>query len=300
MQYLVYLLFRFVILVVSFMPFRLLYILSDINFYIFYYILRYRREVVFKNLRNSFPEKDEKEINELAVKYYKYLTDLFFESLKGMSLNESEIERRHKYINPEIVNDYLDQQQSILGVTAHYGNWEWGAFSGATQFSGKMVTFYKPINNRIIDRYMVKHRARFNCHMSSIGETYYTFKHFQNQTVTFFMVADQSPSSIKKSYWFNFLNQDTAFIHGPEAYSRLYNLPVIFIEIRRVRRGFYEIYFSLLSDNPALLPEGEITRLYAEKLEEVIKSRPVYWLWSHKRWKRTRSDIKPRKVKQAS
>ncbi|NJK95843.1 MAG: lysophospholipid acyltransferase family protein [Bacteroidales bacterium] len=189
--------------------------------------------------------------------------------------------------------------QSVLGVAAHYGNWEWGAFSGAGQFLGKMIAFYKPINNRIIDRYLVKHRARFNCHMASIGETYYTFKHFQNEVVTYFMVADQSPSNLRRSYWFNFLNQDTAFIHGPEDYSRVYNLPVVFIEIKRVKRGYYEVYFSLLTDNPASLPKGEITRLYKDKLESVIIKEPSYWLWSHRRWKRKRSDIRKLKLKEA-
>lgn len=216
-----------------------------------------------------------------------------------MTLSREELEKRHRYVNPGIVNKYLDSNKSAIGVTAHYGNWEWGAFSGATQFHGEMIAFYKPMNNKIIDRYMVEHRARFNCHLSSIGETYYTFRHYLNSVVTYFMVADQSPSNLRRSYWFNFLNQDTAFIHGPEDYSRLYNLPVIFIEIKRIKRGYYELHFSLLADNPASLPSGEITRLYAEKLESVIRKEPAYWLWSHRRWKRQRSDIRHRHLKQA-
>lgn len=299
MNYVIYILFRFLILLVSLMPFRFIYILSDLGYFIFYYVLRYRRNVVLKNLRNSFPEKSESELLSLSKKYYQYLTDIFCESLKGMSLSRKQIEKRHKYINPEVINKFLAEKRSILGVTAHYGNWEWGAFSGATQFSGSMVAFYKPINNRIIDRYMVKHRARFNCHLASIGDTYYAFRHYQNQVVAFFMVADQSPSNLRRSYWFDFLNQDTPFIHGPESYSKLYNLPVVFIEIKRVKRGYYEVHFSLLTDNPAALPDGEVTRLYAAKLESVIKRQPAYWLWSHRRWKRKRSDIRPKQKQQA-
>lgn len=275
----------------------MLYILSDISFHLFYSLLRYRKQVVFNNLRNSFPKKSDKEIKKLAVDFYRYLSDLFFESIKGMSLSKSEIERRHKYMNPEVINQFIAENRSVLGVTAHYGNWEWGAFSGATQFDGDMIAFYKPINNRIVNRFMVKHRTKFNCHMVSIGETYYTFKHYQNQAVTYFMVADQSPSNLRRSYWFDFLHQDTAFIHGPEDYSRLYNLPVVFIEIRRVKRGFYEIYFSLITDSPSELPVGEVTRLYKEKLESVITGNPAYWLWSHRRWKRKRSDIRQVKIK---
>jgi KDO2-lipid IV(A) lauroyltransferase len=299
MQYTVYILFRITIFFVSFLPFRLIYFISDITFHLLYSILKYRKKVVTDNLRKSFPEKSDEEIKKITVSFYHYLTDLFYESLKGMTLSRAELGKRHKYINPEVVNRLLAQGRSIVGVTAHYGNWEWGAFSGATQFSGEMVAFYKPMKNRIIDRYMVKHRARFNCHLSPIGETYYTFRHYREQIVTYFMVSDQSPSNLRRSYWFNFLNQDTAFIHGPEDYSRLYNLPVIFIEIRRIKRGYYEVHFSLLTENPNALPSGEITRLYAARLESIIRKSPDTWLWSHRRWKRKRSDIRHHKMKKA-
>lgn len=299
MHFIIYILFRLVILVVSVMPFRLLYLISDMAFYIFYSIIGYRKQVVRTNLKNSFPEKSDEEIQSIMVDYYHFLTDLFFESLKGMTISRKELEKRHRYINPEIINQFLEKNRSVMGVAAHYGNWEWGAFSGASQFSGEMIAFYKPMNNRIIDRYVVRHRARFNCHLAPIGETYYTFRHYLNQAVTYFMVADQSPSNLRKSYWCDFLNQDTAFIHGPEDYSRLYNLPVVFIEIRRVKRGFYEVHFSLLTENPASLPTGKVTQLYRDRLEAMIKRDPAYWLWSHRRWKRKRSDIRERKIKSA-
>lgn len=300
MQLLVYYLLRLVILLVSWMPFRLLYVLSDLTYYLLYYLIRYRRKVVFSNLGNSFPEKSPLEIKNLAKSFYHYLADLFFESLKGMSLDIKELEKRHKYINPEIINKLSAEKRSVIAVTAHYGNWEWGAFSGAIQFLGKMVTFYKPINNRFVNKYFEQHRERFNCKMISMMDTFYTFKHYKNDVVNYFMVADQSPSNLKRSYWVDFLNQDTPCIHGPENYARIYDFPVVFIEIRRVKRGFYELYFSLLTDTPSKLPEGELTRLYMEKLEAVIKRDPVYWLWSHRRWKRKRSDIRQRKSKSAA
>lgn len=296
MQSVVYILFRFVIIVASLLPFRILYFLSDITSFILCRILKYRRKVVRGNLKNSFPEKSSDEIEKLTAEFYHYLADLLFESLKGMSLSRAEIEKRHHYINPEVINRLLDQGTSVLGVMAHYGNWEWGAFSGAGNFRGKMVAFYKPMQNKIIDRYMIKHRARFNCQLSSISETYFTFRRYQNQRAVYLMVADQSPSNLRRSYWFDFLHQDTAFIHGPENYSRMYNLPVVFIEIKRIKRGYYQVYFSLLTDQPSSLAEGEITRLYKEKLETVIQREPACWLWSHRRWKRKRSDIHPRRT----
>lgn len=278
------------------MPFRVLYILSDIAYLINYYLLGYRKKIVYTNLKNSFPDKSPKEITLLAKRYYRFLTDLFFESLKGMSLTRGQVEKRHKYINPEVLNNILASNRSVICVTAHYGNWEWGAFSGANQVKSPMVVFYKPFNNKIIDKYMIKYRETFNCQMVSIGETYYTFSHYKENVVAYFMVADQSPSNLRKSYWFNFLNQDTACIHGPENYARLYNLPVVYIDIQRVKRGYYEIHFTKLTDSPLDLGEGEVTRLYMQKLEEVIKAEPSYWLWSHRRWKRKRSDIRPLKT----
>lgn len=291
MNYIVYILFRFVILIISILPFRVLYIFSDIISFIFYYILRYRRKVVLDNLKSSFPEKSEAELNKLTKRFYVFLTDIFIESLKGMAITKKDIRKRHKLINPEVISRFNNENRSVLGVTAHYGNWEWGAFSGANEFTAKMVAFYKPIKNKVIDNYMVKHRARFNCHLASISDTYFTFKRNTNEVVNYFMVADQSPSSIRKSHWVDFLNHDTPFLHGPDVYARLFNLPVVFFEIRRVKRGYYEVYFSLLTDNPASQPEGEVTRLFAKKLEEVIQREPSYWLWSHRRWKRTRLDL---------
>lgn len=295
MQTLLYYLFRSFIWLVSLIPFRLLYMLSDIAYILFYYVLQYRKGVVYNNLKNSFPQKSDDEIKALMRKFYKYLSDLFIESFKGMSLSKEQLEKRHKYINPEVINNLVASGRSVMGVTAHYGNWEWGALSGANYFNCKMVAFYKPISNKTIDRFMISHRARFNCHLAAIADTAYAFRNYQKEVVTYFMVADQSPFRLKRSYWFDFLNQDTAFLNGPEDYSKLYDLPVVFVEIRRVKRGYYEVYFSLLTDKPKTLPKGEITRLYKDKLEEVISREPAYWLWSHRRWKRNRSDIRTRK-----
>lgn len=292
MQTILYFFFRSVVWLVSITPFRVLYFFSDVTYYIFYYLLKYRKRVVFDNLKSSFPQKTSEETEVLMRRFYRFFCDLIFESLKGMSLTKKQLEARHKLVNPEVINALLADRRSVLGVTAHYGNWEWGALSGAAHFKAKMVAFYKPISNKIIDRFMISHRARFNCHLAAVGDTLFTIRHYQKEVVTYFMVADQSPSNLRRSYWFDFLNRDTPFIHGPEEYSRLYNLPVVFIDIRRVKRGYYEVYFSLLTDNPSALPKGEITRLYKDKLEEMITREPAYWLWSHRRWKRKRSDIR--------
>jgi Kdo2-lipid IVA lauroyltransferase/acyltransferase len=293
MQYIVYVLLRILILIIYFMPFRLLFIFSDFAYFIIYYIIGYRKEVVYTNLKNSFPEKTADEIEFLAKQFYRFLSDLFFESLKGMSLTLKQVELRHKYINPEVLNSILASNRSVICVAAHYGNWEWGAFSGANQVKAPMIVFYKPLSNKVIDKYMIRSRESFNCHMIPIVDTYNTFNRLKNEVGAFFMVADQSPSNMRRSYWYDFLNQDTPFLHGPEKYARLYNLPVVNIEIKRVKRGYYELYFSLLADNPLELPDGEITHRYAMKLESTIKADPTIWLWSHRRWKRTRSDIKP-------
>lgn len=290
-QYISYLLSRLFIALFAFIPFPIVYVLSDISFILFYHLVPYRKKVVFTNLRNSFPSKPEKELKAIAKRFYRFLIDLLFETLKGVTLTEKELLKRLKLVNPELLKSFFEKGQSVIAVTGHYGNWEWGALSGAIQLNYPIIGLYKEISNPFINSFVKKKRAKFQCFLVPLQETYKAFLKYQEQVVLFAMVADQSPMKLRKSYWGNFLNQDTAFIHGPELYANKFKLPVVYFDIQRKRRGFYEVCFSVLEEHPESLPEGELTRRYMKKLEEVINAEPAYWLWSHRRWKRKRSDI---------
>ncbi len=291
MQYLIYLFFLWSVYFIAIVPFWMLYAYSDLVAFVFHRIFRYRKKVIVENLKKSFPEKSDKEINTITRKTYKNLTDIVVESIKTFTMSTENISKRFKVINPEILDEYYTKGQSIIGVTGHYGNWEWGAMAGSLQIRHRAVAIYKPLSNKYIDNYIKRTRAENGTLLKSIYKTEETFKNFKNQTCIFLLVADQSPSSTKKAVWVDFLNQDTACLHGPEKYAKMYNYPVVFLSIKRVKRGNYELIAEKLIENPSKLNEGEVTKLYMNKLEQIIREKPEDWLWSHKRWKRKRSDL---------
>ena len=266
-----------------------MYLFSDFVYLILYHVIGYRRKVVFANLSKSFPEKSTVEIKELEKKFYHHLCDISLESIKGFSMSPKEIIRRHKILNPELANHFFDRKLSAISVPGHYNNWEWGSLSPGLQLKYPIVGFYKPMSNKRVDAFAKRHRAKFNTKLASIKETAVTFDELSGTLYAYIMASDQSPTNLNACYWIDFLNQDTAWLHGPEKYARKYNWPVIYVDIRKVKRGFYELELVTLTEDPASLPEGEITRLYVQYLEKSILTEPAYWLWSHRRWKHSRS-----------
>jgi Kdo2-lipid IVA lauroyltransferase/acyltransferase len=288
MQLLIYFIFLFCLLLFSILPFKVLYAFSDLLRFLFYHIIHYRRKIIIENLKNSFPDKAQTERLKMLNDIYRNLMDIVLESMRGLTMSSKAVINRYKILNPELINDYYKQGRSVVCVAAHYCNWEWGAFSGASQLQHKIVALYKPMSNKYIDGFMQEKRAKAKVTMASIYETTTTFETYSKDVCAFVMVADQSPTNFEKAFWINFLNQDTACLHGPEKHAKKYDTPVLYLDIQRVKRGFYAVEASLLSDNPSLLKDGEITRKYMSKLESIIRKKPENWLWSHRRWKHKR------------
>ena len=190
MKYVAYFFYRFFILLFSVMPFSVAYLLADFAFLVVYYLFPYRKKIVVSNLKSSFPDKSDREINRIIRRFYRHLANILVESLKGLSMSKEQIIKRHKLVNPELMDAYYAKGQSVIGVTAHYGNWEWGAFSGGVQVKLGMVAFYKPITNKLIDDDMKRRRSQFNCKLASIRATFDTFKAEVNNNVAFLMAAD--------------------------------------------------------------------------------------------------------------
>lgn len=285
MKYFVYILYRFLGYFVKIIPFWLIYLTSDLFFIIFYYLIRYRRKVVKYNLTTSFPDKSEEEIKRISKLYYKHLCDILLESIKGNSMSKSEILKRHKLINPEVLESYYQKNESVILTPAHYNNWEWGTLSGGIQLKHKVVVFYQPIKNKFIDNHTKKTRSGFNTELVSASKASATFREYVKQTSVFLMTADQNPSSKISCHWTMFLNKKTSCFSGPEIYAKKYNLPVFYLKIKKVKRGFYEIELIPVALSPKDFGKEEITAKYMSLLEETIKENPEYWLWSHKRWK---------------
>ncbi len=286
MQFISAIFFWIFVFLTKFLPFRLLYVLSDGVAFLLYRVIGYRKKVVFQNLQMVFPEKDKHEIKRIVRLSYRNLSDIFLESLKGFTLQPEKQIKRYKIINPEFLKAYADKQQSVIMTAGHYGNWEWGSYFLTLQVPFfNILVLYKPLKNKMIDAYMRKRRESTGLAIRSILETSKVFEEFKTQPTIFTLVADQSPSNPARSHWVDFLGRPTAFLHGVESYAKQYNLPVIFLDIQRVRRGYYELELSPLTNDSQSLDEGGITALYARKMEDVIRKKPEDWLWSHKRWK---------------
>lgn len=288
MQFLGHFLFKLLILTLRFVPFFIIYVLADFLSFILFYFIKYRKDIVLYNLKNAFPEKSDFEIKQITKKFYKNLSDITLESIKGFSMSKKELLKRYKVLNPELINNYLPERSSFIGIGSHYCNWEWGVLSFSLQFPQQTIGFYKPLTNKYTNNYLLKTRAAWGMYLESIKGTADVFAKNSDTPTIFFMISDQSPSNLKKSIWIDFLNQETPFLHGAEFYARKMNYPVIYGDVQRVKRGFYTIYLSIIESQPKETVESEITHKLAKKLESIIIEKPENWLWSHKRWKHKR------------
>ncbi len=292
MKLLIYVIFRITILLNKITPFWVIYRVSDLIYYFFYYVFPYRKKVVLANLNKAFPEKSEKERVNLSKKFYRNFCDILMESLKGFSMKQSEVIKRYRILNPEILNEYYKKKQSLIFVGAHYTNWEWGALATGSQIKHKAIGFYKPLTNKYVDKYMKVKRAAWQMNLASIYKTTEIFDEENHNTAAFLMLADQCPTNLSRAYFIKFLGLDTACLHGPERHAKRLNLPIFFIDLQRIKRGYYTAKLTKLFDKPLETKDGEITETYMRTLETIIIDKPENWLWTHKRWKRTSKDRK--------
>jgi KDO2-lipid IV(A) lauroyltransferase len=286
-------LIKFLIRLFSILPFRLLFLFSNLLSFLLHRIFKYRLAVVRTNLRNSFPEKTRDELKEVTGKFYQHLADILLESIKGLTLPQQELQQRFTYRNPEIFDPYFQKRQSVIVFTTHYGNWEWGVLTFPFVVKHAVAGPYKPLKNRPVNHYLTRLRARGGSYPIPMGQIGRALATFRNQLCIWVFIADQTPSDVKNTQWVNFLHQDTPFLHGVEKIARQTGWPVFMSDVQRIRRGFYEVTFEEICLEPEKTSAGEITALFAGKLEAIIRREPANWLWSHRRWKRKRPSDHP-------
>ncbi|MDD2963845.1 MAG: lysophospholipid acyltransferase family protein [Bacteroidales bacterium] len=267
-------------------PFVVLYGLSNAMAFILRNILRYRRRVVRNNIVMSFPTWNLGQVKKLEKQLYLNLTDVVLETMKIPAMSHDTIAGRFTLKPNPALRGYCESKQSLVIVSAHFGNWEWGACAVPEMVEPlESVGFYKPIKNKKIDASEKEIRALGGTQIVSMFNTTKTFNQRRKIATAFFMIADQSPSDQGTAIWNKFLNQPTAWLHGPEKHSTRLGYPVfLFIPIRR-SRGHYEVETTLLTDDPSKLKPGELTGLYATALEKYITQYPEQWIWTHRRWK---------------
>ncbi|MCH2045378.1 MAG: hypothetical protein MK212_14775 [Saprospiraceae bacterium] len=292
MQYFSYLLFRGIIFLFWLIPFWLLYRMSDLLAFLMYRVFAYRRKVIRANLKNAFPKKSAKELQIIEQKFYTHLCDILLEGIKGLSMSKASIKKRYDVRQDavEYMNTFCEQK-SLMVVGGHYGNWEWGAIGATLHVIPDIVIFYKPVKNKYLDAYIRRTRSIHNTYLRSIKETKQSFEEFKDQNLIYIMIADQNPSNRKAAHWVNFMNQETAVLHGPSKYSQEYELPLFFLHTRRLKRGYYQVYVDYLPEAANLEDFNAISQLFMSKLEEDLREEPSHWLWSHRRWKYTRENM---------
>jgi len=269
----------------SLLPLRVLYILSDGFYALVYYALGYRRKVVMSNLQIAFPEKTEAERKAIGKKFYKNFIDSFIETIKMVSASDAYIEKRVSG-NWELLNEVYSTGRSLQIHLGHTFNWEWANLVGAKLMRYTFLGVYMPINNKTFDRLFRKLRSKSGSVLLPATDMRRAMIPWRNKQYAIGLVADQAPSNPEKSFWLSFFGKPTPFVTGPETGARASNIPVVFANIEKKRRGYYNVVFTVAEDQPATLERGELTLRYARYLENVIRQQPDMWLWSHRRWKR--------------
>jgi KDO2-lipid IV(A) lauroyltransferase len=274
----------FLLLLLSYLPLWVLYGISDFLYIVFYKLIKYRTKVVSNNLKNSFPEKTEKELKDIEKAFYKYLADLVVETIKGLTISRKQLLKRMTFTNAQICHDLLAKGQSAIVVMGHNGNWEWVSRSAPLFMDNKLFVAYKPLTNPYFDKLMYKARTEFGVHQIPMANVVKAILQ-QNEPFLLILAADQSPSDKKSSFWVNFLNQETAVLPGVEKLALKFKLPILFHGVTRTKRGFYECKTEYIVEMNRTYEPGEITEIHTRYLEEIIRRQPETWLWSHKRWK---------------
>ncbi|TAE17107.1 MAG: lipid A biosynthesis acyltransferase [Bacteroidetes bacterium] len=280
-----YAIFPFLYLLAS-LPFGALYVVSD-GLYRLLLLTGYRKKVVMENLRNSFPTKTEAEIKQIYRAYYRYLCDLVLETLKTMRMTEKQARQRCVFHKADWLDKLHAEGKSILIVMGHHGNWEWAGPSFTLNNPYQLVVIYRPLSHPYFERMTSQMRTKFGTRITPVNNTLRDMVANRSQVTATAFIADQTASP-DNAYWTTFLNQDTAVFTGPEKLAKKFNYPVVYMNVRRPKRGYYEVTPELLFLNPKDTAEGEICETFTRRLEKEILLQPETWLWSHKRWKHKR------------
>ena len=281
---------------ISLLPFWLLYLISDGFFLLIYYIVRYRRQVVWKNLSSSFPEKSEAELRQISRAFYHWLCDYFVETVKLLSISNEKLLRRIEFRGVEQLEQCFDNGQDCAAILGHYCNWEWLSATGLAfkrYPNAVMGLIYHPLYNEAFDQLFVDIRKAHggDCiPKQDILRRLVTYRH-DNRRSLFGYISDQAPRWHNIHLWLPFLNHDTPVFTGGERVMRKMDNAVFYVEMERPRRGQYICTFKLVSSHASQEPDDEITRRFFQMLEETIRRAPSFYLWTHNRWKRTHEEF---------
>ncbi|MBU2951188.1 lysophospholipid acyltransferase family protein [Tamlana agarivorans] len=286
MHFLAYIIVYPILWLISILPFRLLYLISDGVYILLYHIIGYRKKVVTNNLKLVFPNKPEEEIFAIRKKFYKHLCDMFLEMAKTMSISKAELEKRFILKNPEEVRRLESANKSALFMYGHYASWEWSLqLQTQTSFPGFAV--YKRLANKYFDKMVRDIRSKYNTTLISTKETVTKIAHNERKGIKSFMafLSDQSPKLSKDVYWSEFMGVDVPCFTGAERLAKKLDLTMAYIKITKVKRGYYEAEIITFTESPKDYKDYELTDMFLREVEKQIHEAPEFYFWTHKRWK---------------
>jgi KDO2-lipid IV(A) lauroyltransferase len=263
------------IYLLAIIPFPLLYFLSDGVYLLLYYVLLYRRKIVHQNLVKSFPEKQQKEIREIEKRFYRYFCDLFLETFKTLTISKKNMVKHCEFV-PEtlsIFNQLAEENQSFMVVMGHFGNWEWGGNTFSICCKHQLYVIYHPLSNKYFNGLVYRMRTRFGTRLIAMKDTLRDMLKNRNELNATAFIADQSPLP-DRAYWMEFMNQNTPVFLGIEKIALKIRYPIVYITIRRVKRGYYKVFAERIELPLQLQETGAITEIHTRRLEADIRSQP--------------------------
>lgn len=291
MKFVYHILF-FLLYLLSLLPMRLLYLLSDGLFFPLFHIVKYRRKVVEKQLDECFPEKSMQERRAIERQFYHFFCDYLVEVIKLFSISKKEMMRRMKFVGIEQVREELKDKKFCFLYLGHYCNWEYIASLSYWLPEIHCGQIYHRIYNQAFDDLFLKLRGQFGGESILMKDTLRRILTLRGQEkkVMIGFISDQLPKWENMNHWTTFLNHDTSFFIGAERIAKQVDAALYYVDVERVKRGYYQVTFRLMTLHPKEFPDYELTDQYARLLEKSIRHQPAYWLWTHKRWKRTKEE----------
>lgn len=274
---------------ISYLPFWILFGISDLLYLLLRYVIKYRYNVITENLTYAFPEKSESEISSIRNKFYRHFCDMSFETIKAYSISEKELNKRIKFNQIDLFSKYHKKGRSLIFFGMHYNNWEWSSITAKEELHEVIFLFNSFRGNQAFERFMTHIRSRWGAKTVPVIRSSRLILQFgkTKNPCAIWLGADQTAPANSK-FWTTFLNREAPFFSGPEKIAQISNQPVFLHVTRKVKRGKYEVDFVPLFDKPKEVNSEEILLTYVRKMEEVIREEPAYYLWSHRRWKHTR------------
>ncbi|MFV5693107.1 lysophospholipid acyltransferase family protein [Flavobacterium sp. LT1R49] len=289
MQFLIFIIAYPFLWIVSILPFRIFYWLSDVVYFLVYYIIGYRKKVVRANLAMALPHLNDQERLVIEKKSYQHLCDMFMEMIKTMTITSEEMNKRFVITNLELMKEYEKKGKSIMLIASHYASWEW-LITLNQKISYQGIGVYKKLANKYFDKLVRDIRSKYNTELVPTNKTIPLIAHNQKNDIhcVYGLASDQSPKADRIFHWDSFMGIEVPVHTGPEMLAKKYDMTVIFAKVKKVKRGYYELTIIPISDNPKSIPDFGITHAYIKEVEKQILEAPEYYFWTHNRWKHRR------------